>query len=91
VPIGGSLQILRFLEVKLADYKASARLGLKYGNTLTDDSRSEVPVFADDIYEFFIRFFARAIRINVDRQRLGNTNGIRKLDKNTSGKASCDE
>ena len=50
VPIGGSLQILRFLEVKLADYKASARLSLKYGNTLTDDSRSEVPVFADNIY-----------------------------------------
>jgi hypothetical protein len=33
VPIRGSLQVLRFLEVKLADCKASARLGLKYGNT----------------------------------------------------------
>jgi len=45
VPIGGSLQILRFLEVKLADYKAiSARLRLivwKTHSPMTPGRRSQ--------------------------------------------------
>ena len=58
---------------------------------LTDDTRAEVPVVADDLYELSVGFLASAVGVYEDRQRLCNTNGVRKLDEATASETSRDE
>ena len=58
---------------------------------LTDDTRAEIPVVADDLDELSVALLASAVCIDEDGQGLSNTNGVRELDKGTTGKASSDQ
>ena len=58
---------------------------------LTDDTRAEIPVVADDLDELSVALLASAVRIDEDGQGLSNTNGVRELDKGTTGKTSSDQ
>ena len=59
--------------------------------TRTDDTGPEVEVLADNFDELLIRNLASAVRVDVDRERLGDTDGVRELDKGTTGKTSSDQ
>ena len=43
---------------------------------LTDDTRAEIPVVADDLDELSVALLASAVRIDEDGQGLSNTNGV---------------
>ena len=43
---------------------------------LTDDTRSEVPVVADDLDELLVGLLASAVGVDVHRQRLSDTDGV---------------
>lgn len=58
---------------------------------LTDDTRTEIPVVADDVDELRVRLLASAVGINENRQRLSDADGVGELDKATAGKATSDE
>ena len=70
--VGSGLEILRPLEVELTD----------------NDTRTEIPVLLDDLNELRVGLLASSIGIDIDRERLGYTNGIRKLNEHPTGKAS---
>ena len=53
----------------------------------TNDTGSEIPIVANDFNKLLISFLTSAVCINMNRQRLSNSNSIRKLDKHPSGKA----
>jgi hypothetical protein len=57
----------------------------------TYDTGSEIPVLEDDGDEFFVALLSSAISVNIDRERLSNTNGVGQLDQGTAGKSSRDE
>lgn len=57
----------------------------------TDDTRAKVPVLLDDADELSVRLGASAVRVNVDGERLGDTNGVGELDKDTAGETSSDK
>jgi len=57
----------------------------------TYDTGSEIPVFADDGDEFFVALLSSAVSVNIDRERLSNTNGVGQLDQGTAGKSTGDE
>ena len=46
----------------------------------TYDTGSEIPVLADDGDEFFVALLSSAVSVNIDRERLSNTNGVGQLD-----------
>jgi hypothetical protein len=58
---------------------------------LTNDTRPEIPVLTDDRNEFLIRLFTRTVCVDVDRQRLCDANGIRKLDEYSTSKPGSDQ
>ena len=58
---------------------------------LTDDTRPEVPVVADDLDELSVALLASAVCIDEDGQGLSNTNGVRELYKATTSKATSNE
>ena len=57
----------------------------------TNDTRTEVEVLADDLNELLIRELASAVGIDVDREGLSDTDGVRKLDERTARETSSDE
>jgi len=58
---------------------------------VTYNTRSEVPVLANDLYELLIGLLTSTIGIDIDRQRFCNTDSVRKLDKSTSGKTGSNQ
>lgn len=58
---------------------------------LTNDTRAEVEVLADDLDEILVRLLARAVGVDVDRQRLSDTDGVRELDKCPTSEAASDD
>lgn len=75
VTVRRGLAVLRLLEVEL----------------LHNETRPEVEVVADDIYELLVGLLAGAVRVDKDGQRLGDTNSIRELHERTASKATRDE
>ena len=65
--------------------------GLRKIELLDDDTRAKIKVVKNDLNELVGVALRCAIRVNVDRQRLSDTNGVRELDKGTAGQASSDE
>ena len=57
----------------------------------TNDTRTEVEVLADDLNELLIRELASAVGIDVDREGLGDTDGVRKLNERAAREASRNE
>ena len=72
VTIGRSLAVNRFLKVEL----------------LHDDTGPKIPILPDNLDELRICFLACSICIDKDRQRLGDTDGVRQLDEHTASEAS---
>jgi hypothetical protein len=72
VTIGRSLAVNRLLKVEL----------------LHDDTGPKIPILPDNLDELRICFLACAICVHKDRQRLGDTNGVRELDEHTASEAS---
>jgi hypothetical protein len=70
--IGSGLAVNRLLQVEL----------------LHDDTGPKVPILPDNLDELSVSFLARAIGIDEDRQRLGNTNSVGELDEHTASEAS---
>ena len=56
-----------------------------------NDTRSEVKVVEDDLDKLLRGLLRGAIRVNVDGEGLGDTNGVGELDKSTSAETSSDE
>lgn len=75
VTVLGSLEVDRLVQVKLTD----------------DDTRSEIEVVADDLDELLGVLLGGAVRVDVDGERLGDTNGVGELDEGTSAEASGDK
>ncbi|SRR6266852_2603629 len=71
VTIGRSLAVNRLLKVEL----------------LHDDTGPKIPILPDNLDELQICFLACAICVDKDRQRLGDTNGVRQLDERTASEA----
>ena len=55
---------------------------------LHNDTWSKVPVLPDNLDKLQVRFLARTISIDEDRQGLSDTNGVRELNKRTASEAS---
>jgi hypothetical protein len=73
--IRGGLQVLRPLEAKLT----------------YNDTWPQVPVVFDDLDELLVGLGSGLVCIDVDRERFGDTNGIRKLDEGTAGQSTSNE
>ena len=58
---------------------------------LTNDTRAEVKVVADDLDELVGGLVGGAVGVDVDGQRLGDTDGVRQLDERTAGQLGVDE
>jgi hypothetical protein len=58
---------------------------------LNNDTGPHVKIGPDDLDKLIGALVRSAICVNVDRQRLGNTDGIRQLDKGTTGETGSDE
>lgn len=57
----------------------------------TDDTWTKIPVVLDDRDELLVGLGASAVRVDVDVERLCDTNGIRELNDNTSCETSGNE
>jgi hypothetical protein len=79
--VGTKVAVLGSLEVD----------GLGEVELLDDDTGPEVEVLADDLDKLVRGLVRCAVRINIDRERLGNTNGVRELDEGTTGETGGDE
>ena len=55
---------------------------------LHNDTGPKIPILPDNLDELQISFLACAICVDKDRQRLGDTNGVRELDERTTSEAS---
>ena len=75
VAVLGSLEVDGAVQVELAH----------------NDTRTEVKVAADDLDELSRGLVRGAVSVDIDGQRLSNTNGVGELDKGTAGKASVDQ
>ncbi len=75
VTVAGSLAVLRLLEVELPNH----------------DTGPEVPVLADELDNLGVRDLSGSVRVNVDGQRLGNTDGVGELNEDTAGNATSDQ
>ena len=96
VTVRRGAEVLRLLEVEGLDckgrrYGVSAREPDSASAELTNDARAEVEVVTNDLNELLIRLLASAISVDVDRQGLRNTNGVRELHKRTARKATRNE
>ena len=56
--------------------------------THTDDTGAEIPVLADDGNDLLIGLLSSAVGVNVDRERLSDTDGVGELDEGTASEAS---
>lgn len=93
VAVRSSLEVLGFLEVELAHWGKCKHVweNVQTSDLLTDNTRSEIPVVADDLDKLLVGLLASPVGINVDRQRLSNTDGVGELNKGTTSKASSNQ
>ena len=75
VTVGGGLRELGLLELEVAD----------------DASRAKVEVLLDDLNELGLGLLRGAVSVDVDGERLHDTNGVRELDERALAQASSDE
>lgn len=90
------LQLLRLFPRVFLVGEVTVRGGLEVDGTgqvqfLDDDTGSQVKVVLDDFDQFFRRTVRGAVGVDVDRQRFGDTNGVRELHQGSSGEASVDQ
>ena len=52
----------------------------------TNDTGAKVEVLADDLHELLVRELASAVRVDVDREGLGNTDSVRELNERAARK-----
>jgi hypothetical protein len=81
VLVGAKVAILGRLEV---DWLVQVKLA-------NDDTWSQVEVGPDDLNQFVGSLVRGTIRVDVDRERLSNTNRVRELDKGASSKSGSDQ
>lgn len=74
--VGRSAKVDRLLEFKLTDCAVLQERTTREDVKLTHDSRSEVPVLADNRNKLVIRLLASAISVDIDGQGLSNTNSV---------------
>lgn len=79
--VGAKVAVLGRLEVD----------GLGEVELLDNDTGAEVEVGADDLDELIRVLLRGAVGVDVDRQGLRNTDGVRELDEATAGEAGGDE
>lgn len=65
--------------------------GLGQVELLDNDTGSQVEVITDDLDELIRALGRGAVGLDVDRQGLSDTNGIRELDEGTASEASSDQ
>jgi len=75
VTVRSSLEVLGLLQVELLD----------------NNTGPQVPVLLNYGNEFLVALLASAISVNVDRERLGNSNRVRKLDEDATSESSGNE
>ncbi len=66
-------------------------LGLLQAEVLDNHTGTQVEVVADDLDELLVRLLAGAVRVDEDREGVGDTDGVRELDEHTAGEAGGDE
>lgn len=88
-----SLEVLGLGEIKLTycEHPSASVCKTVKNKSPTDDTGPEVPVLLDDGDELFVGLFASAVGINVDGQRLSNTNGVGELHKCATGETGSDK
>jgi hypothetical protein len=79
--VGTEVTVLGSLEV---DGAVEAQL-------TNDDTGTEVEVLVDDLNELVRGLVGGTVGVDVNRERLGDTNGVRELDKSTTGKTSSNQ
>lgn len=65
--------------------------GVDQVELLDDDTRPQVEVLADDLDKLVGGLVRGAVGLNEDGQRLGDTNGVRKLDESTAGETGLEQ
>lgn len=65
--------------------------GLGQVELLDNDTRTQVKVVADDLDQLVRGLLRGAVGVDVDRQGLGDTNGVRQLNQGTAGQTSSDQ
>lgn len=65
--------------------------GLGKVKLLDNDTRTQVEVVPDDLDQLLRGLVGGTVGLNEDRERVSDTNGIRELDKGTTGELSADE
>ena len=65
--------------------------GLGKVELLDNDTGAEVEVVADDLDELVRGLLRGAVGVDVDREGLGDTDGVRELDEGTAGEAGGDK
>jgi hypothetical protein len=58
---------------------------------LDDHTGAQVEVLVDDLDELVRGLLRRAVRVDVDGEGLGDTNGVRELNEGAAGEAGSDE
>lgn len=87
------LEVLGLGEVELTYYGHSSAYVCKTvkNDSLTDDTGPEVPVLLDDGDELLVGLLAGTVGIDIDGQRLSNTDGVGELHKCAASKAGSDK
>ena len=93
VAVSSRFAVLGLLEAKLADYavESASQLDSEGESDLTNDTRAEVPVLADDLDELLIGLLGSAVRVDEYREGLCDTDRIRELYEHTPRQAGVDE
>jgi hypothetical protein len=65
--------------------------GLGKVELLDNDTGTQVEVVADDLDELIRVLLRGAVGVDVDRERLSNTDSVGELDEGTTGEAGSDE
>jgi hypothetical protein len=65
--------------------------GLGQVELLDNDTGAQVEVVADDLDKLIRGLVRGAVGVDVDGEGLGNTNGVRELDKGAAGEAGSDD
>jgi hypothetical protein len=65
--------------------------GVRQVELLDDDTGAEVEVVQDNLDKLVRALVRGAVRLNEERQRLGNTNGVRQLDQCAASQLGVDQ
>ena len=89
-------ELLGLLPGELAASKVAVRGGLVVDRLpqvelLDDHARAQVKVLLDDLDELRVALAAGAVRVDVDGQRLGDTDDVGELDERAAAEARGDE